>query len=335
MASGVSSTPISPLGDLAGVPSYSKGLHNALTYTRTYLPSTKVSYRDEDGRTEQVDIREKIQRICFFQTDDYLPHGMAHSYTPDRLRDGRAFGTELSTEEQGGGYFLVTQQYEDGDQGRFISSLEYAIRIFETRIKEHYNESIQFKSFSPRERTCFNALVTKYFDPIPPPGVPQEGDLAVYENPPKTLYLDGPIRDISGTTHAGIYRATEPNWNSSKGGSIESKWGYLSSKYVYDHEVFLTPKYFGDTVKFYRFREIVAQIPTGHDLELKQNQVFESYSQEEKNRIYFQIWELSGRPMGDPRFGQNNIYIVKREIFLQAIAATGLDLQAGVERLSH
>lgn len=334
MAAGVSSPSPSFLGTMAGEPSYSTGLHGELTYTRTYQPFGTVSYCNEYGRMEQIELREKIQRICFHGSDEFLPHGMAYSFTPVELRDGRAFGTQASAEYQGGGYFLVAHTYEDDDQSRFTSGLGYAMRIFETRIKEQYNASIHPKSFSSSESHRFNLFVRQYFDPISAPDVPQDGDLAVYENPPNTLFLDGPIRDISGTSHAGIYRASKRNWNSSSGGSIESKWGFLFSKYVYDHEVFVTPKYFGATVKFYRFRENVAQIPTGHDLELKQNQVFESYSQEEKNRVYFQIWELSGRPMGDPRFGQNNVYVVKREIFLQAIAAAGLDLQAGVERLS-
>ncbi len=332
MAADVSSPPAPFLGTMAGTPSYSPGLHGEPTYTRTYKPFGGAVYKYPQGYVEYIEVREKIQRICSFGTDHYLPHGLGYSYTPERLRDGRAFGTVPSEEYSGGGYFLVKHTYEDSDQNRFRSGLQYAMRIFETRIKEQYNASISHEEFSD-EKHCFNQFVLRYFTPISYPDVPKDGDLAVYENPPGT-FMREPTRDVSGTSHAGIYRATKPNWSSSQGGSIESKWGYLFSKYVYDHEVFLTPKYFGDTVKFYRFRENVAQIPTGHDLELKQNQVFESYSQEEKNRVYFQIWELSGRPMGDPRFGQNNIYVVKREIFLQAIAAAGLDLQAGVERLS-
>ncbi|MES2122606.1 MAG: hypothetical protein V4492_07515 [Chlamydiota bacterium] len=334
MAAGVSSPTTPCLGTFAGVPSYSPGLTGELTYTRTYHSFAKVPHRDEYGHVELMDAREQIASICAVGHDDYLPHGMGYSYTPERKRDGRAFGAEPFKTYQGGGYFLVAHTYADDDQSRFTSGLKYATQVFAKRIQEQYNESIHQAAGYSVSRG-FNEFVRRYFDPIPSPEVPQDGDLAVYENPPKTLFMRGPIRDISGTAHAGIYRATEPNWNSSKGGSIESKWGYFFSKYVYDHEVFLTPDYFGATVKFYRFREIVAQIPTGHDLELKQNQVFESYSQEEKNRVYFQIWELSGRPMGDPRFGQNNIYVVKREIFLQAIAAAGLDLQAEVERLSH
>ncbi len=64
-----------------------------------------------------------------------------------------------------------------------------------------------------------------------------------------------------------------------------------------------------------------------------ERKVFESYTLEEKNRVYNQIWELSGTPMGDPQFGEHNVYQVPREIFIQAIANAGLDLQAGIERL--
>jgi hypothetical protein len=247
-----SSTPF--LGTMAGVPTYLPGLHGQLTYARTYVPLTKIPFTDQYGSREWVDPREKIRRICFFCSDDYKTHGLAYSYTPSRLRDGRPFGSIPSSEYQGGGYFLVVKTFEDDDQRRFINCMEYAIRIFETRIKDQYGESINDVEY-PGQAFHFNQLVQKYFVPIPPPEVPQDGDLAVYENPLGALTADG--TRIEGTVHAGIYRATQRNWNSSEGGSIESKWGWMRCHYVYEHEVFWTLDYYGDTVKFYRFREKV------------------------------------------------------------------------------
>ncbi|MES2122929.1 MAG: hypothetical protein V4492_09175, partial [Chlamydiota bacterium] len=54
-----------------------------------------------------------------------------------------------------------------------------------------------------------------------------------------------------------------------------------------------------------------------------ENRVFESYTQEEKARVYFQIWQLTDTASNDPQFGEHNIYVVDRSVFLRAIANAG------------
>ncbi|MES2122656.1 MAG: hypothetical protein V4492_07775 [Chlamydiota bacterium] len=53
--------------------------------------------------------------------------------------------------------------------------------------------------------------------------------------------------------------------------------------------------------------------------------VFESYSQENKNKVYHQIWKHSGKPKED-YFGEKNVFIVDWSIFLRSIADAGFTM---------
>ncbi|MBS0652212.1 MAG: hypothetical protein JSR39_01655 [Verrucomicrobia bacterium] len=238
MAASLSNQTHQPLWNMAGVSTYLPGIDGQPTYSRTY------------EHVGPDDPRKKIAEQCRGGADHYKVHGEAYSYTPSELRDGRAFGTAAG-EHPGGGFFLTVHTFDSEDLNRYNNCLKYALLNFADPIEMRFGELIGTQD-ALGEAYFFNEVVKRYFRNISSPDQPKDGDLAVYEVPNRAAQH---IRQIGTIAHAGIFRESKPNWNSPSGGTIESKWGWLASHHVFQHDLFWTPPYYGDVVKFYRLRE--------------------------------------------------------------------------------
>jgi len=168
--------------------------------------------------------------------------GNHYSFTPAHLRKGQNFGS-LPSNWQGGGFFLLVKKLKSTFQH---SSLEYVIHTL-----GHDLQAIS--GFSAKE-LCrqvnaygVNYLIHHYFTCIK---TPEEGDLIVYT-------------DVKySQPQCGIYKNSKPNWNSSEGGTVESKWDWHSNPYVFQHDLFFTPPYFGNVAKFYRIKSTPIRVDT-------------------------------------------------------------------------
>jgi hypothetical protein len=225
---------------MAGKQTYLEEENNEKTYARIYEPfggsndlrrSISEKGNDEYGR-------------------GYKVIGDAYSFTP---WPGTPF-SGIPRRLQGGGFFLTVKTFEETDQDRYLNCYAYALGTFGKdleKLAEKKMEEIQ-KSVS----LSINEVVKRYFTTVI---APEEGDLVIYSiSSGITIRTPGGSR-VSGTTHAGIYRKSNPNWNSPEGGTVESKWGWFYNSCVFQHDVFFVPDFYGDTVKFYRLKKISAQ----------------------------------------------------------------------------
>jgi hypothetical protein len=225
---------------MAGNPVYMTGVNQEQTYGRKY-----ESFGGSD------DLRNKISNIgAEHFGEGYKTIGEQYNFTPLRLWDGRPFNTTHSS-MQGGSYFLTIKTYNDNDQDQFLNCFKYALGSFGVDLEKLVGK--EMKEIQNSVSHTINHVVDEYFMNV---GEPSDGDLVVYSvSPGKSISTPGGAL-ISGTTHAGIYRKTNPNWNSPKGGSVESKWGWLGNPYVFQHDIFFTPDFYGDQVKFYRLKKL-------------------------------------------------------------------------------
>jgi hypothetical protein len=227
------------LGTMAGDQVYLNGVNGKRTYGRQYK---------QFGGSE--DLRKKISKVG----DEYMGKGYEdignqYNFTPLSKWDGRPFNTTAS-KMQGGGYFMTVKTYDKNDPERYINCFAYALGTFGKALEKLAGKSL--KEIQDSAEYSINHIVERYFENVE---MPQDGDLVVYSIPFGT-YLRTPSGvEVTGTTHAGIYRKTDRNWNSPPGGSVESKWGWLGNPYVFQHDVFFAPDFFGDQVKFYRLKK--------------------------------------------------------------------------------
>lgn len=224
------------LGTFAGteefLPSYNSQI---FTYSRKYYPFG--GSKDLRNMLSNCEAGKKYNKL-----------GEEYSFTPLSLRDGRNFGSSY-TDMQGGGFFLTLKTFKD--QKQFTNCFGYALSTYGDKLEEIACKNMEELQESAKE--SIDKALKEYFDPIP--GKPMDGDLAVYQTS-KYLETPGGRRIKEGkNTHAGIYRKSKPNWNSPFGGTIESKWGWFLNPHVFQHDIFFTPEFYGDTVKFYRLKK--------------------------------------------------------------------------------
>lgn len=169
--------------------------------------------------------------------------GDYYSFTPYRLRDGRNFGT-LPTTWQGGGFFLKLKKLSEADKR--ISSLEYITRILGPQLESISGLTVEelIKQFCAYGQYY---LLECFFEPI---DLPQNGDLVIYQG------------TEDSRPHYGIFRESSPNWNSPSGGTVESKWEWWGSPYVFQHDIFFVPPIYGNVAKFYRVKSERVNVDT-------------------------------------------------------------------------
>jgi len=211
-----------------GIPVYLTGINGEQTYARR-APS------------DEGEFREIISKICHLGSNDFKIHGEACHNASLKFQEESSSASE-SREHGLKAYFTTLRTFDKDDQKRFDNCMKYAILNYDEAIEERFGDRISTREHL-EEPYSFNQIVQKYFRNIAASEYPQDGDLAVYENPIGAT-LEG--RPIAGIAHAGIFRA---------GGTVESKWGWSFSHHVYQHNVFLVPHHYGNVVKFYRLRE--------------------------------------------------------------------------------
>lgn len=223
-------------GTMAGNQAYLQGNDHGQTYARVY-----ESFGGSD------DLRKKISTIGNNEYGlGYKKIGEDYSYTP--FCGGMPFSSR-PTSMQGGGFFFTVKTC-DGEE-RFLNCFAYALGTFGYKLGQLAKKDMTEIQKSVSQ--TIDHIVSRYFTNVIEP---EDGDLAVYSVAPgRRLHTPRGI-EVSGTTHAGVYRKSKPNWNSPSGGSIESKWGWLSNPYVFQHDVFFTPDFYGDQVKFYRIKKL-------------------------------------------------------------------------------
>ncbi len=131
----------------------------------------------------------------------------------------------------------------------FLNCFAYALGTFGADLEKL--AGVDMEKIQNSVNDTIDHVVNQYFTNVTEP---EDGDLAIYSVSGVFYTLKG-VR-ISGTTHAGIYRKSVSNWNSPEGGTIESKWGWFRNPYVFQHDVFFAPDFYGDTVKFYRLKKL-------------------------------------------------------------------------------
>lgn len=224
------------LGTMAGDQIFLKGNNNKLTYARTYQ-----SFGGSNHLRREI---SKIGDNMF--GSGYKNIGDEYSYTP--FWRGTPFSSK-PTSMQGGGFFLSIKTFDDKDQDRFLNCFAYALGTFGNKLEQLVEKSMAEIQKSVSDR--IDHFVNQYFTNVVEP---EDGDLVVYSVSPGNVLHTPSGREVSGTTHAGVYRKSKPNWNSPSGGTVESKWGWLANPYVFQHDVFFTPDFYGNQVKFYRIK---------------------------------------------------------------------------------
>lgn len=226
------------LGTMAGDQCYIRSIEkgNKATYSRSY---NAFGGSDNLRRSfmQQVDASSDAEA---FRTI-----GEEYSYTPFNIRaltqELRNFGLRPGR-LSGGGFFLTIKKLE----GRSVywDGFDYALSTF-----AHQFEQILGVSIDEIQQQCkgysIDYIIHKYFECVI---TPEDGDLVVYEKNGKK-------------SHAGIYRSSQPNWNSPSGGTVESKWAYFDYPYIFEHDVFFLPDHLGAVAKFYRLIRTVKEAP--------------------------------------------------------------------------
>jgi hypothetical protein len=212
------------LGSLAGNECYLEGNDGKQTYSRKY------------DSLAANDLRRRVSKQGKNKVSGFKTIGQEYSYTPNSMGNS-GFGTKPGT-MQGGGFFFTLKTYKDDDQERFLTCFAYALGTFGERLEKVVHRKM--KVIQESVPHTIDHIVKDFFTNV---DTPEDGDLVIYSF------------SAGQTNHAGIYRNSKPNWNSPEGGTIESKWGWLTP-YVFQHDVFFTPDFYGDTVKFYRLKKV-------------------------------------------------------------------------------
>lgn len=232
MPSSISKELISPNGSLLplGVMAGSQvrpGKNGSSTYSRHY----STSFGSDELR---ADIQAAMERSMV--GDGIKAIGAAYSYTPPILSDGRRFGVKPST-YQGGGFFLTLGEVEESKKR--MTSLEYVTLALRDQLEAISGVSAEelYLQFSAYGESYF---LSRFFDPV---DLPREGDMVIYEGTNEY------------PAHYGVFRESKSNWLSPEGGTVESKWNWFRSPYVFQHDLFFVPPFFGNNARFYRVKD--------------------------------------------------------------------------------
>jgi hypothetical protein len=233
------------LGTLAGREAFVKSFRES-TYARIYK---SCGFSDDNRYTlsnaanglAYKKLGEHYSVISDEQKLDYNEH---RPFGPRNIKDIDDLGYT-----RGGGFFLTVKDLAvEGE--RDINCFGYALSTFGEKLVALSGKSSEELIKSAKNNHGMRAIVSDYFTCIAE--FPKDGDLAIYQTT-KCIKSPGFFTIAPGDiTHAGIFRNSKPNWNSPSGGTIESKWGWLSNPYVFQHDVFFTPEFYGDLVTFYR-----------------------------------------------------------------------------------
>jgi hypothetical protein len=228
------------LGTMAGKQIYleSKVHGGANTYTRLY---------EAFGGSDDLRCAISQSWEAHGGAKGFKSIGEGYSYTPWPQFDGHPFSTR-PTSMPGGGFFLTLQELQGNEIS--LNCFAYALGTY----GEHLEKIAGMEMMEIQKAVCttIDGIVSKYFHCVQ--DLPQDGDLAIYQKTIVNHFLAGVTITFNETTHAGIYRDSKPNWNSPRGGTIESKWGW-GNPYIFQHDIFFCPHSYGDIVKFYWLKQ--------------------------------------------------------------------------------
>lgn len=206
----------------------------AMEGNMAYLPSLDgtMTYSRQSSSIRDISVlRKKIK---------YAGDGML--YGEEWCGIGyKKIGEEYS---QRGGCFITKIDFEEKEEA-MLNCFAYALSTFGEKL-----ESLAQKSMDEIQRSVSSSIdqvVESYFESIL--DEPEDGDLVIYKS--SGYYIKGQF--IQGITHAGVYRKI--NSDSHVRGTVESKWGWLLNPYVFIHDVFFVPSFYGETMQFYRLKK--------------------------------------------------------------------------------
>ena len=171
------------------------------------------------------------------------------------LTDGKqylALGSDYkvgSRALQGGGCF-ESWELKDKEQ-HMLNCFAYAIGTFGSALERIAEKSI--KEIQTDVMYSIDECVEKYFTPV---DYPLDGDLVVYSISGGRTLMSPHSKILKGTTHAGIFRENDCSALTYRGlaGMVESKWGHWANPYVFRHDLFFIPYFYGDQAKFYTLK---------------------------------------------------------------------------------
>ncbi len=215
------------LGTIAGRQAYTS-FQGKQTYSRILDSEVLLAFCVDDLRT-------KISPGGpFTRPDFYKMIGNDYNYPRD-----------LSP-MQGGGYFKTLSITENGLKD--LTRHAYTMNRLGNQLEKMTGLTLktiqhQLQSYG------IQYFVNRFFDCVL---IPKDGDLVVYYD------------SYGKPVHSGIFRDSQPNWNSPRGGTVESKWddGFKASPYTFQHDFFFLPQHYGNVAKIYRIIEEARPSPT-------------------------------------------------------------------------
>ncbi len=136
-------------------------------------------------------------------------------------------------------FFKILETSNDDRQAR-LSSHQYALERTGKPLEEICGLPI-IKIQHQCKKYGIGYFVNRFFDGVEQP---EEGDRVVY-------YVHGK------PFHSGIFQSNKPNGNSTRIGTVESKWGQgdFPTPFAFLHDIFFLPPHCGDVAKFYRLKK--------------------------------------------------------------------------------
>ncbi len=171
----------------------------------------------------------------------------------DGLNVGTRFQSVGDKHHDNGIYFktiYICNKYDNPGQGPMDNCFSYALSTFGSKLEKVAKKPMQ--NIVASVSSSIDKAVKDYFEPVI--DCAKDGDLVVYQSQYYHVLTNGGSIDPGSNTHAGIYRDTKSNGYSPNGGTVESKWGWMSNPFVFQHDMFVVPPCYGDIVKFYRLK---------------------------------------------------------------------------------
>lgn len=209
---------------MTGDVTYLSGLDGEMIYARQ-----KLGIRD---------IKVLMKKI------EYAGKGDLYRNEPNEVWCGTGYKKIGEDYSQAGGVFIIKIDFDEFSEGSDLNCFAYALGTFGERLEILAQKSMN--EIQESVSSSIDLVVEHYFENVR--DEPEDGDLVIYKS--SGYYMEGQF--FQGTTHAGVYRKLDDGLN--ERGAVESKWGWMLNPYVFVHDVFFVPSFYGETVQFYRLK---------------------------------------------------------------------------------
>lgn len=216
---------INNLSIMAGLPICLKNDRHNPTYSLKYLAS------------EDSDLLRNKLFISFrggYEGDDDIFGGDAYKRMGEDYR------------AQGKGFFATHKKL---DEEGIPLVLSYTLKSYAKNLENLTN--LPFVTINNLYKAYgFTYIIHEYFDSV---DEPKDGNLVVYQAEASFVDRSSKIACHEGDVlHAGVYREFELNSTSVTSGIVESRWSNLLTPYIFQHDPFFVPSFFGNVIKFYQ-----------------------------------------------------------------------------------